>query len=205
MPSESGDALDVNNFNIANADEVKILNTDANVLNITNVVEENKKNELKSSSIVADKQRQNSLSNSLHSKNVPILTLGENGDDSSIVDSDEDCEDERSPSGMRATDPKAKVLTNDGSSGVPDVIHSHEHEAPKLNIGSIALQNSTGITFGNKTFYQGPVTIKQFLYDNNKWKPTVQGNVNPAFASGSTTNLDRQPNNETGKVPIANC
>lgn len=39
-------------------------------------------------------------------------------------------------------------------------------------IGSIAVQNSTDITFGNKTFYQGPVTIKQFVYDKNKWRET---------------------------------
>lgn len=35
----------------------------------------------------------------------------------------------------------------------------------------VAINNSTDIQFGNKTFYNGPVTIKQFLLDdkNNKW------------------------------------
>lgn len=203
MASESAGALnsDVNSFNITSADEVKILNTDARKLNITNIVEENKKNELKSPSIVADHQRKSSLSHSLDSNNVSIVTLDENGDDSSIIDSEEDCEDVLSPSELRATATSTGiVLANDGSSNAPGAIHSQEHDAPKLNIGSIAVQNSSGITFGNKTFYQGPVTIKQFLYDNNKWKPTDQGTDNAAFASGSITNLDRQPNNETGKV-----
>lgn len=38
-------------------------------------------------------------------------------------------------------------------------------------IESIAIQNSSDIQFGNKTFYNGPVTIKQFLLDdkNKKW------------------------------------
>lgn len=38
-------------------------------------------------------------------------------------------------------------------------------------IESIAIQNSSDIQFGNKTFYNGPVTIKQFLLDdkNKNW------------------------------------
>lgn len=203
MPSTCGDARDINSFNITVADEVKILNTDTNKLNNTNVVEENKKKDLTPSPIVADYQRKNSLNNSLDSNNVSIVTLDEYGDDSSIIDSDEDCDDVFSPIEMRTTATNGIVSANDDSSNAPNVIHSHEHDAPKLSIGSIAVQNSSGITFGNKTFYQGPVTIKQFLYDKNKWKPTDTGNDNPAFASlGSTTNV--QLNNETGKVPIVN-
>lgn len=42
----------------------------------------------------------------------------------------------------------------------------------------VAINNSTDIQFGNKTFYNGPVTIKQFLLDdkNNKWisRPGVE-------------------------------
>lgn len=34
----------------------------------------------------------------------------------------------------------------------------------------VAINNSTDIQFGNKTFYNGPVTIKQFLLDDkHKW------------------------------------
>lgn len=32
--------------------------------------------------------------------------------------------------------------------------------------GNIVVKNSQDVHFGNKTFYQGPVTIKQFLYNN---------------------------------------
>nr|UIW25015.1 peptidoglycan-recognition protein LF [Lasioderma serricorne] len=41
--------------------------------------------------------------------------------------------------------------------------------------GNIAVSNSTDIHFGDKTYYQGPVTIKQFLYANsNVGKDAVQ-------------------------------
>lgn len=37
-------------------------------------------------------------------------------------------------------------------------------------IERISVENSTNITFGNRTFYQGPVTVKKFQLENNKWK-----------------------------------
>lgn len=42
-------------------------------------------------------------------------------------------------------------------------------EAPKdqLAFGNVAITNSSDVHFGNKTYYQGPVTIKQFLYASN--------------------------------------
>uniref|UniRef100_Q9GNK5-3 Isoform y of Peptidoglycan-recognition protein LC n=1 Tax=Drosophila melanogaster TaxID=7227 RepID=Q9GNK5-3 len=59
-------------------------------------------------------------------------------------------------------------------------------------IGSIALTNSTDVTFGDKHFYEGPVTIQQFLIDNrDKWKPgegPAGGQDNPAFNGGPSTN-----------------
>ncbi|KRK00888.1 peptidoglycan-recognition protein LC isoform X1 [Drosophila yakuba] len=59
-------------------------------------------------------------------------------------------------------------------------------------IGSIALTNSTDVTFGDKHFYEGPVTIQQFLIDNrDKWKPgegPAGGQDNPAFNGAATTN-----------------
>jgi len=59
-------------------------------------------------------------------------------------------------------------------------------------IGSIALTNSTDVTFGDKHFYEGPVTIQQFLIDNrDKWKAGEGpggGQDNPAFNGGVTAN-----------------
>ncbi|XP_065362614.1 peptidoglycan-recognition protein LC-like isoform X3 [Calliphora vicina] len=50
-------------------------------------------------------------------------------------------------------------------------------------IGSIALSNSSDVTFGDKHFYEGPVTIQQFLIDGrDKWKET-NGKENPTFVN----------------------
>lgn len=35
------------------------------------------------------------------------------------------------------------------------------------NIGSITVQNSTDVTFGNKSFFNGPVVIKKFVVNNS--------------------------------------
>lgn len=34
------------------------------------------------------------------------------------------------------------------------------------NFGDVCVKNSTNVHLGNKTFYKGPVTIKQFVYTN---------------------------------------
>ncbi|RZC34881.1 hypothetical protein BDFB_007349 [Asbolus verrucosus] len=46
------------------------------------------------------------------------------------------------------------------------VLHDDRQQLPAL--GNISVMNSSDVHFGNKTFYQGPVTIKQFLYANGK-------------------------------------
>ncbi|XP_071564582.1 peptidoglycan-recognition protein LC-like [Temnothorax nylanderi] len=38
--------------------------------------------------------------------------------------------------------------------------------ADPSNFGDVCVKNSTNVHLGNKTFYQGPVTIKQFVYTN---------------------------------------
>lgn len=43
--------------------------------------------------------------------------------------------------------------------GAPD-------KAPISHISSIALQNSTDITFGNKNLYSGPITVNQYGLEN---------------------------------------
>lgn len=48
-------------------------------------------------------------------------------------------------------------------------------------IQSIAIKNSTDVTFGNKTHYHGPVTIKQFLVDKGKLSLVDEGLINGAF------------------------
>ncbi|XP_028896578.1 peptidoglycan-recognition protein LC isoform X3 [Zeugodacus cucurbitae] len=64
-------------------------------------------------------------------------------------------------------------------------------------IGSIALSNSTDVTFGDKHFYEGPVTIQQFLIDSrDKWKNGEGGNDNPAF-TGDPENAEKSNDSST--------
>lgn len=58
------------------------------------------------------------------------------------------------------------IATSEGSHhGQVILAEDAQHEQPTF--GNIAVTSSTDIHFGNKTFYQGPVTIKQVLYANS--------------------------------------
>lgn len=127
------------------------------------------------------------------SSNVTIESLSD-GDSSSVVDSDSDIDEiPKSASDFF----RNKVICT--SSGNQDqnqgVIVINETSSSDNNnvakhpqIGSIAVQNSSDITFGNKTFYQGPVTIKQFLLEKNQWRSTDTGTDNKSF-EGSNVDI----------------
>ncbi|KAK9302106.1 hypothetical protein QLX08_005824 [Tetragonisca angustula] len=51
-----------------------------------------------------------------------------------------------------------EVITTDGNVVLPN--------ADVSNFGDVRVKNSTNVHLGNKTFYKGPVTIKQFVYTN---------------------------------------
>ncbi|XP_006565566.1 peptidoglycan-recognition protein LC isoform X3 [Apis mellifera] len=51
-----------------------------------------------------------------------------------------------------------EVTTADGNIVLPN--------ADISNFGNVRVKNSTNVHLGNKTFYKGPVTIKQFVYTN---------------------------------------
>lgn len=56
-----------------------------------------------------------------------------------------------------------------GSEAADNSIVAYDEAASKgqLAFGNVAITNSSDVHFGNKTYYQGPVTIKQFLYAGN--------------------------------------
>lgn len=65
--------------------------------------------------------------------------------------------------------------------------------SPQQQIGSIALSNTTDVTFGDKHYYEGPVTIQQYLIDSrDKWK-TNDGEENPAFDAHATPKSSAPP------------
>ncbi|KAF3420698.1 hypothetical protein E2986_01331 [Frieseomelitta varia] len=51
-----------------------------------------------------------------------------------------------------------EIITTDGNVVLPN--------ADVPNFGDVRVKNSTNVHLGNKTFYKGPVTIKQFVYTN---------------------------------------
>lgn len=128
------------------------------------------------------------------SHNISIVSLQDDCDSSIALDSDCDYDIEDFNIASTSTDRIENVengRTGVITTGAIVVSQNIEKDVTKPQIGSIAVQNSSDITFGNKTFYQGPVTIKQFLLDHNKWKPNESGNENSGYTnSGETINAD---------------
>lgn len=64
----------------------------------------------------------------------------------------------------------SQLLAKDGKLMLVNhnVVGGDESAISGTKIDSIAIQNSTDIQFGNKTFYNGPVFIRQFIRDENK-------------------------------------
>ncbi|XP_058987841.1 peptidoglycan-recognition protein LC isoform X4 [Musca domestica] len=62
------------------------------------------------------------------------------------------------------------------------VLHPHRQVAASSSIRpQVAISSSTDVTIGDKHFYEGPVTIQQFLIDSrNKWNES-NGNDNVVF------------------------
>lgn len=75
--------------------------------------------------------------------------------DSDYIDSDHYPDDEST-----ATPPE-----EEDKNSCLDIVTT-EDQPPSI-FGNIVVKNSSEVHFGNKTFYQGPVTIKQFLYNNS--------------------------------------
>lgn len=134
--------------------------------------------------------------------NVTIESLSD-CDDSSVVDSDSDIDE--IPKSASDFFRNKIVCTTSGNheenQGVIVINESNTSDNDKIarqpQIGSIAVQNSSDITFGNKTFYQGPVTIKQFLLEKNQWRPTDSGADNKGFEASN-----RDVSASTGKSEL---
>ncbi|XP_058456824.1 uncharacterized protein LOC131434187 [Malaya genurostris] len=120
-------------------------------------------------------------SDSSSSQNISITSINENDNDSStFASSDSECDDEqikkaieRIPNALQPgqlVQNGMLVVNNDNSSPTSS-------RAP--NIGSIAVQNSSDITFGNKTYIKGQVVIKNIYQDR------PNGVVNPGYQEGN--------------------
>lgn len=159
--------------------------TDRNInINETIILTESAESEIKQN--LENEAKSSPLSTK--SNHISIVSLQDDCDSSIASDSDYDIEDYNiSSTSNERIENGAGVITT----GAIVVSQNIEKDVTKPQIGSIAVQNSSDITFGNKTFYQGPVTIKQFLLDHNKWKPNENGHENSGYTnSGETINAD---------------
>nr|XP_012232492.1 PREDICTED: peptidoglycan-recognition protein LC-like isoform X2 [Linepithema humile]XP_012232493.1 PREDICTED: peptidoglycan-recognition protein LC-like isoform X2 [Linepithema humile] len=80
--------------------------------------------------------------------------------------------------------------------------------ADPSNFGDVCVKNSTNVHLGNKTFYKGPVTIKQFVYTNptsiqDEGSCVSDANVSDSSANKNDGTTDRpvlSQNTELNKV-----
>lgn len=160
-----------------------------------------------SSPIFVIKRRKNSqvsMDGSIFSNNISIRTLEENECNSSVVESDTD-DETFNPSQIQrcSNSDNNEIIIVDNSFETNDdaITNFNVNNDSKVNIGSIAVQNSSEITFGHKTYYQGPVTVKQFLYDKEKWRKVKNGEDNFAFDGASSAGGEQQNDLSKGKFP----
>lgn len=86
----------------------------------------------------------------------------------------------------------SSVNSNDGNGGAVVLAD----DANKSNFGNICVSNSNDVHFGNKTFYQGPVTIKQFVYANN----AIENNSDLSAHRLAIKNVPRETEDDSSLV-----
>ncbi|XP_055701349.1 peptidoglycan-recognition protein SA-like isoform X2 [Phlebotomus papatasi] len=135
---------------------------------------------------------------STKSNNISIESLPEDDDASSIMSdsSDEYRESAEKPElGNRARSYAIGAMNQVnriGTNGVLVIddqqqVQNSPDRPPKIE--TVAVSNSSDITFGNKTFINGPVTIKQFIKESQPQTPN--GRDNPGYdGSNRSLNVD---------------
>nr|XP_012138566.1 PREDICTED: peptidoglycan-recognition protein LC-like isoform X2 [Megachile rotundata] len=85
-----------------------------------------------------------------------------------------------------------QVITSDGNVVLPN--------ADASNFGDVRVKNSTNVHLGSKTFYKGPVTIKQFVYTNPisvEDNDSVKSNERNSNVNGFNSNKENSTGNGT--------
>ncbi|XP_067214581.1 peptidoglycan-recognition protein LE isoform X2 [Linepithema humile] len=70
--------------------------------------------------------------------------------------------------------------------------------ADPSNFGDVCVKNSTNVHLGNKTFYKGPVTIKQFVYTN----PTSIQDEGSCVSDANVSDSSANKNDGTTDRPV---
>ncbi|XP_065081163.1 peptidoglycan-recognition protein LF-like isoform X4 [Ochlerotatus camptorhynchus] len=115
---------------------------------------------------------------SSHNISISSINEDEKNDSSAFESSDSECDDEQIKKAIEripnSLQPGSQLVQN-GMLVVKDD-NSSPVSARGPNIGSIAVQNSSDITFGNKTYIKGQVVIKNIYHD--KHNGTVNNGYN---------------------------
>lgn len=139
-----------------------------------------------------------SPSNSVRSNEMSIVSLDDDDVDSSSV-ADSDSDDDHVPSqsefmagALSSAKSREQNKICSGGNGVIVINNAgggliSGGDSTRPNIGSIALQNSSDITFGDKKYFQAPVTIKKYYLEKDQWvrrdgdAAASEGNENLGF------------------------
>lgn len=113
------------------------------------------------------------------SQNISISSINEddNNDSSAFESSESECDDEQIKKAIEripnSLQPGSQLVQNGMLAVKDDNSSPVSNRGP--NIGSIAVQNSSDITFGNKTYIKGQVVIKNIYHDKQN------GSVNNGY------------------------
>lgn len=131
-------------------------------------------------------------------------SVGGSSTQCSDVDDDEDDEEEETdveegggwitnlPVSSTIVQQHQAVATTNGDVVLPN--------AEPSNFGDVCVKNSTNVHLGNKTFYKGPVTIKQFVYTNPI--PIQDESKLDTSRDANISDLSTSKDNETPNGPI---
>nr|XP_029722032.1 peptidoglycan-recognition protein LC-like isoform X4 [Aedes albopictus]XP_029722065.1 peptidoglycan-recognition protein LC-like isoform X4 [Aedes albopictus] len=135
------------------------------------------------------------------SHNISISSINEddNNDSSAFETSDSECDDEQIKKAIEripnSLQPGSQLVQN-GMLVVKDDNNSSPVSARGPNIGSIAVQNSSDITFGNKTYIKGQVVIKNIYHDKqngavNEGYHETDGELNKQKSNKDSSNANK--------------
>ncbi|XP_021698616.1 peptidoglycan-recognition protein LE isoform X4 [Aedes aegypti] len=134
---------------------------------------------------------------SSHNISISSITEDDNNDSSAFETSDSECDDEQIKKAIeripKSLQPGSQLVQN-GMLVVKDDNSSSPVSARGPNIGSIAVQNSSDITFGNKTYIKGQVVIKNIYHDKQN------GAVNEGYHETDGELKNSKSNNDSSKA-----
>lgn len=215
---------DTNQCNIdistsVDCDNSDITDTSINIENIINLAKNVSPTRTKTTSV-----NKSSPTLSIRSTNISITSIQSDAL-SSVIDSDcDDFEDSNSKYTIKKLGQQTSCQSG-GSADIPNIggsdgvvllqqrvdgehmgavatVASTSMGAGGPQVASMAFTNSTDITIGQKNYYQGPVTIQQFLIESRKREGVTGGaggNDNHAFENGGSPGGARRKPGDHGK------